>query len=76
MPRHCLYRAIFDAKHGCVGCIPGIWHVLRQQGLPAEVRSLDEHECLQPEQAELIDGLRRDYSHLIDDEFVSQHVES
>ena len=69
-------RAIFDAKHGYVGCIPGISYVLQQQGLMAEVRSLDRHECLQPGQAELIDGLRRNYSHLTDDEFVREHRDS
>jgi len=69
-------RAIFDAKHGYVGCIPGISYVLKQQGLMAQVRSLDAHECLQPGQAELIDAVRREYPHLTDDEFVEQHVEA
>ncbi|HYD53842.1 MAG TPA: dihydrodipicolinate synthase family protein, partial [Gemmatimonadaceae bacterium] len=44
--------AIFDARHGFAGCIPGIHEVLRRQGLLRGTWCLDAHEQLSPGQAE------------------------
>jgi len=63
-------KAIFDADNHFAGCIPGISYVLKQQGLLKEMGTLNPDEQLSPGQAEKIDRIRRDYSHLTDDDFV------
>ncbi|HWN94189.1 MAG TPA: dihydrodipicolinate synthase family protein [Methylomirabilota bacterium] len=67
--------AVFDAANGFAGCIPGIHEVLRRQGLLEGVWCLDPNETLSPGQAEEIDRVCRDYPHLIDDDFVREHLD-
>ncbi|MBW8042519.1 MAG: dihydrodipicolinate synthase family protein [Planctomycetes bacterium] len=68
-------KAIFDADNHFAGCIPGISYVLKQQGLIEEVRTLDEHECLSPGQAEKIDKITENYPQLCDDDFVKENLD-
>ncbi|WP_339316090.1 dihydrodipicolinate synthase family protein [Paenibacillus sp. FSL R10-2734] len=67
--------AIFDPAHHFHGCIPGIHEVLRQQGLLEGLWCLNPEEQLSPGQMEEINRVRRDYLHLVDDEFVAAHLE-
>ncbi len=67
--------AIFDPAHHFHGCIPGIHEVLRQQGLLEGLWCLNPDEQLSPGQVEEINRVRRDYPHLVDDEFVTAHLE-
>jgi dihydrodipicolinate synthase/N-acetylneuraminate lyase len=67
--------AVFDARNGFAGCIPGIHEVLRRQGLLAGRWCLDPGEELSPGQAEEIDRVLRAYPHLGDDDFVAENVE-
>ena len=67
-------KAIFDADHNFAGCIPGILHVLRRQGLVGGIHTLDPHERLAPGQAEKIDQIMSHYPHLTDDSFVRQSL--
>ncbi|MBY3620003.1 dihydrodipicolinate synthase family protein [Acinetobacter sp. CUI P1] len=67
--------AIFDPTHHFHGCIPGIHEVLRQQGLLEGLWCLNPEERLSPGQVEEINRVRRDYPHLVDDEFVAAHLE-
>jgi len=64
-------KAIFDADNGFAGCIPGISHVLKRQGLLSNVRTLDPADRLSPGQVERIDFIVKRYSHLTDDDFVN-----
>ena len=66
--------AIFDAANGYAGCIAGIHHVLRQQGLLEGTWCLDPNERLSPGQQEEIDRVCREYPHLADDAFVAEHL--
>jgi len=68
-------KAIFDADNHFAGCIPGILYVLKRQGLVEEVRTLDEHECLSPGQAEKIDKIIENYPQLADDDFVKENLD-
>ena len=67
--------AVFDAAHNFAGCIPGIHEVLRRQGLLESVECLDPRETLSPHQAEEIDRVCRQYPDLVDDSFVTQHLD-
>ncbi len=67
--------ALFDVAHDFHGCIAGCHEVLRQQGLLQGIWCLDPGEGLSPGQAAELDRVRRDYPHLIDDEFVARHLE-
>lgn len=67
--------AIFDARHGFAGSIPGIHEVLRRQGLLRGVWCLDPKERLSPGQAEEIDRVLRSYPELTDDDFVAAHLD-
>lgn len=67
--------AIFDPQNNFEGCIPGIHEVLRRQGLLPGLWTLDPDEILSPGQSEEIDRIYRDYPHLTDDEFVSEHLD-
>lgn len=62
--------AIFDAANDFRGCIPGIHHVLQQQGLISDARCLDLAEGLSPGQEAEIERVRDSYPDLIDDAFV------
>jgi hypothetical protein len=67
--------AVFDAANAFQGCIAGIHHVLRRQGLLACTRTLTG-ETLGPGQADELDRVCRAYPHLIDDEFVAEQLET
>ena len=67
--------AIFDARNGFRGVIPGIHEVLRRHGLLEGVWLLDESEMLSPGQEEEIDRVWRAYPHLRDDAFVAQNLD-
>ena len=67
--------AIFDARNGFRGCIPGIKQVLKDQGLIASTRCLDPREVLSPGQHAEIDRVRRDHPQLADDVFVSENLD-
>ena len=67
-------KAIFDADNHFAGCIPGISYILKGQGLLREVRTLDPKEQLSPGQAEAINRIKRNYSHLTDDTFVQENL--
>ena len=67
--------AVFDAANAFHGCIAGIHEVLRRQGLLASTRTLTG-ETLGPGQASELDRVRRTYPHLLDDEFVAEHLET
>jgi len=66
--------AFFDPAHHFAGCIPGIHEVLRRQGLLQGIWCLNPHETLSPGQREEIDRVYREYPHLNDDAFVSEHL--
>lgn len=68
--------AVFDPAHDFAGCIPGILEVLRRQGLVPTNLCLNPTEVLSPGQAEEITRVTKAYPDLVDDEFVSQHLES
>ena len=67
-------KAIFDADNHFTGCIPGILHVLRKQGLIKELRTLDPHEHLSPGQTERIDYITNHYPHLTDNNFIAENL--
>jgi Dihydrodipicolinate synthetase family len=67
--------AVFDAANAFHGCIAGIHEVLRRQGLLASTRTL-AGETLGPGQAGELERVRRAYPHLLDDEFVAEHLET
>ena len=58
--------AIFDARHGFAGCIPGIHEVLMRQGLMRGTWCLDPAECLSPGQREEIERVMGGYPWLGD----------
>lgn len=64
----------FDTANGFAGCIPGIHEVLRRQGLLEGIWCLNPEETLSPLQAEEIERVYREYPHLHDDAFVSEHL--
>lgn len=66
---------VFDAAHQFAGCIPGINEVLRRQGILPTNYCLNPNEVLSPGQAEELDRINRDYPFLIDDEFISSHLD-
>lgn len=67
--------ALFDAAHDYAGCIAGIHEVLRRQGLLENLVCLSAKERLSAGQAGEIDRVQREYPHLLDDEFVSEHLD-
>jgi len=67
--------ALFDARNGFRGCIPGIHEVLRRQGFLAGRFCLDPHEDLSPGQSEEIDRVLAAYPHLADDAFVRENLD-
>ena len=67
-------KAIFDAENQFRGCISGISYVLKRQGLLKETNTLDPDERLSPGQAESIDHIIRDYTHLTDNDFVEENL--
>ncbi|HXK11630.1 MAG TPA: dihydrodipicolinate synthase family protein [Vicinamibacteria bacterium] len=67
--------ALFDARNGFRGSIPGIHEVLRRQGLLAGRFCLDPREDLSPGQIDEIDRVLAAYPHLTDDGFVGENLE-
>jgi dihydrodipicolinate synthase/N-acetylneuraminate lyase len=67
--------AIFDARNGFAGCIPGIHEILRRQGLLRGTWCLDVQERLSPGQSREIDRVLRSYPDLTDDDFVKANLE-
>lgn len=67
--------AIFDARNGFAGCIPGIHEILRRQGLLQGTWCLDPDECLSPGQLEEIDRVAAAYPWMNDDEFVAERLD-
>lgn len=67
--------AIFDAEHGYAGCLPGVHEVLRRQGLFHGIICLDPEEKLSRGQEDEITRVCRSYPHLIDDDFVREHLD-
>ena len=68
--------ALFDTRNRFSGCIAGIHEVLRRQGLLAGNWCLDEAERLSPGQSAEIDRVCAAYPHLVDDDFVSEHLDA
>jgi dihydrodipicolinate synthase/N-acetylneuraminate lyase len=66
--------AIFDARNGFAGCIPGIHEVLRRQGLLRGTWCLNPGERLSQGQSREIDRVLRSYPELTDDEFVAENL--
>lgn len=64
--------AIFDARNGFAGCIPGIHEVLRRQGLLQGTWCLDPNEQLSPGQDAELDRVCHAYPELSDDDFVAE----
>lgn len=67
--------AIFDARNGFHGCVPGIHEVLRRQGLLDGTWCLDENEALGPGQLAEIDRIWAAYPYLRDDEFIADNLD-
>ncbi len=65
--------AFFDTANGFKGCIAGLHHVLKRQGLMDGIWCLNEEETLSPGQMEEIERVYRLYPHLNDDEFVKDN---
>ena len=68
--------ALFDTRNRFSGCIAGIHEVLRRQGLLAGNWCLDEAERLSPGQSAEIDRVCAAYPHLVDDDFVAEHLDA
>nr|WP_321261215.1 dihydrodipicolinate synthase family protein [uncultured Sphaerochaeta sp.] len=66
--------AVFDPAHDFKGCIPGIHEVLRRQGLMKNRYCLDTEEDLTEGQSEELDRVRQAYPHLIDDDWITEHL--
>jgi hypothetical protein len=67
-------EALFDPVHNFHGANPGVLYVLQQVGLVRGIYMLDENEKLAREQPEKIDRIRQKYPHLVDDDFVKNHL--
>lgn len=65
--------AIFDARNGFAGSVPGIHEVLRRQGLLEGIWCLDDKEVLGPGQLAEIDRIWEAYPSLRDDDFIAEH---
>ena len=69
------YRERQSPVHALYCPFPGIHYILKKQGLLTSERCLDPYEILSPKQTELLERIRREYPWMIDDEFVSDHIE-
>ena len=68
--------ALFDTRNRFAGCIAGIHEVLRRQGLLAGNWCLNEAEQLSRGQSAEIDRVCAAYPHLVDDDFVAEHLDA
>lgn len=59
--------AVFDAKNGFAGCIPGVHELLCRRGVMEGTWCLDPGEVMSPGQAEEIDRCAAMYPHLFDE---------
>jgi dihydrodipicolinate synthase/N-acetylneuraminate lyase len=67
--------ALFDAANDYAGCIPGVHEVLRRQGLLEGTWCLNPDEQLSDGQSQELDRICRMYPHLVDDDFVREHLD-
>ena len=67
--------AVFDAANNYAGVIAGVHEVLRRQGLLEGIWCLDPEENLSPGQAAELTRVSQAYPHLVDDEFVAEHLD-
>lgn len=67
--------AAFDPRHQFAGCIPGIYEILRRQGLLEGLWCLNPKETLSPGQLDEIDRVHKAYPQLNDDAFVAHHLD-
>ena len=67
--------ALFDVKNNFAGCIPGIHEVLHRQKLLDGIWCIDPKETLSPGQALEIERVSTQYPHLVDDDFVEEHLD-
>ncbi|MFO8033879.1 MAG: dihydrodipicolinate synthase family protein, partial [Candidatus Bipolaricaulota bacterium] len=67
--------AIFDARNGFAGCIPGIHEVLRRSGLLAGRWCLDPDLELSPGQFDEISRVCQAYPYLTDEVFVKENLD-
>ena len=68
-------RAIFDPYNSFRGSVSGMHEVLFRQGLMKNTLCLDPEEKMSEGQAEEITRVTESYPHLIDDEFINEHIE-
>jgi hypothetical protein len=67
--------AMFDVKHAFAGCVAGVNELLRQQGLVRTSACLDPRDRLSPGQKEAIEGVRKRYPDLLDEDFIAENRE-
>lgn len=67
--------ALFDAANEFRGCVPGVHHILNQQGLTGDARCLDTSASLSNGQESELERVRASYPHLTDDLFVRSNVD-
>ena len=67
--------AMFDARNRFAGSIAGVHEVLRRQGLLEGIWCLDPDEGLSPGQREEIDRVIATHHFLLDDSFISEHLD-
>ena len=68
-------RAIFDPYNSFKGSVSGMHEVLHRQGLMKNTLCLNPNECLSEGQREEIDRVISSFPELIDDAFISAHIE-
>lgn len=67
--------AIFDARNGFRGVIPGVHEILRRHGFLDGIWLLDEGEALSPGQMAEIDRIWESYPTLRDDDFIAANLD-
>ena len=68
-------RAIFDPYNSFKGSVSGMHEVLFRQDLMKNTLCLDPEEKMSEGQGEEITRVTKSYPHLIDDEFINEHIE-
>lgn len=66
--------AFFDTANNFAGCIAGLHHVLKEQGLMENIFCLNPDETMSKGQKEEIERIYRDYPHLNDDAFIKENL--
>lgn len=67
--------ALFDVQNKFRGCIVGVHYALQKQGLLSNLLCLEHDIDLTPGQRAEIDRVHAAYPHLVDDEFVREHLD-